>query len=275
MEQIAIDNEIRAERTWLGELEGFHFSPTFPRPNAFSLLFVHGAWSRDKIWKQSGVDVAIAGFNAYAMSLRGHGDSKPVADLGKVSTEDYIADIEEAAYSIRGPLVIIGHSMGSHLGAVAAHRNPGKVVGFIGAASAGGRWNFIGWKPAAAMMKRDYLDAMLGEKPFMIGRDDARKLAFNGISEDGFEKTFSELQMESGLAMREIAFGKRALPRLSCPSLIIAPEDDLLTPNQASISRSLGAELESIPGCHMVMLDRGHEMLARKIDSWLTRKFDL
>jgi pimeloyl-ACP methyl ester carboxylesterase len=74
-------------------------------------------------------DVAEAGFRVACMELRGHGDS----DVGFSSYDDEAAasDILALVEELGGPAVVVGHSMGSAAGIVAAARQPELVSGLV------------------------------------------------------------------------------------------------------------------------------------------------
>lgn len=98
------------EKTWIGDLSLDHAAPEsskYPLP----LLFVHGmhewSWIFQK-WLQVAAD---AGWDAYALNLRGHHDSKPTKKFGEVSIMDYVEDVEDVLRKI-GPAILVGHSMG-------------------------------------------------------------------------------------------------------------------------------------------------------------------
>ena len=93
------------------------------------LLFVHGISVGGWVWEEHFLPFfAEAGFESYAISLRGHGNSKGHENLANYTLRDYTEDLSEAANSIGGPLVVIGHSLG---GAVVQHwlQQGGEAVG--------------------------------------------------------------------------------------------------------------------------------------------------
>lgn len=77
------------------------------------LLFVHGAWHGAWCWDEYFLPYfADHGYEAYAVSLRGHGGSPGPRRLSWVSTADYVADVAAAVRRLTAPPVIIGHSLG-------------------------------------------------------------------------------------------------------------------------------------------------------------------
>jgi pimeloyl-ACP methyl ester carboxylesterase len=83
--------------------------PAHPTP----LLFVHGmfvgAWCWDEFFLPF---FAENGYNAIALSLRGHAGSEGHAGVRWYSIADYVKDVEQVAGQLSTPPVIIGCSMG-------------------------------------------------------------------------------------------------------------------------------------------------------------------
>lgn len=81
------------------------------------LLFVHGAFCGAWIWQEEFLPLFCDyGIPAYALSLRGHGQSEGYAQLRDASMDDYVEDVQGVIAQItaehgRAP-VLVGHSMG-------------------------------------------------------------------------------------------------------------------------------------------------------------------
>ncbi|MBV8440770.1 MAG: alpha/beta fold hydrolase [Hyphomicrobiales bacterium] len=81
--------------------------------NAPPILFVHGAWHAAWCWDEHFLDYFAAhGYAAYALSLRGHGDSDGRAGLRLHRIRDYVEDVAAVAAMLPVTPVVIGHSMG-------------------------------------------------------------------------------------------------------------------------------------------------------------------
>ena len=78
------------------------------------LLFVHGAYTAAWCWDEYFLPwFARHGYDAHAVSLRGHGASPAPGLLDLASVDDYVADVLRAADALGEPPVLIGHSMGA------------------------------------------------------------------------------------------------------------------------------------------------------------------
>ncbi len=77
------------------------------------ILFVHGAWHAAWCWDVHFLDYfAQQGFEAHAVSLRGHGKSEGSSKLRWTRISDYVEDVEKTVQQLANPPIIIGHSMG-------------------------------------------------------------------------------------------------------------------------------------------------------------------
>ncbi len=80
------------------------------------LLFVHGAWHGAWCWDVKFLPYfARHGYEAYALSLRGHGSSQNNKPLRLTRISDYVKDVAQAAGTLARPPVLIGHSMGGFI----------------------------------------------------------------------------------------------------------------------------------------------------------------
>lgn len=91
--------------------------PADPDPALPPLLFVHGAFCGAWVWQEHFLGwFAERGYEAYAVSLRGHGGSEGRGRLHDTGFDEYVEDLSRTVASLtrdsgRVP-VVIGHSMG-------------------------------------------------------------------------------------------------------------------------------------------------------------------
>lgn len=78
------------------------------------LLFVHGAWGGSWIFRDYLGYLPAAGWNCYAMNLRGHYKSDTF-NLGGVTQWDYARDVIRIARRLPAPPILIGFGTGAHL----------------------------------------------------------------------------------------------------------------------------------------------------------------
>ncbi|MGO9545333.1 MAG: alpha/beta hydrolase [Rhodomicrobium sp.] len=78
-----------------------------------NLLFVHGICTGAWVWEQSFLPYfAGLGYDSYALSLRGHGNSPGREKIRQFELGDFAGDVDWAVKQIGGPVVVVGHSLG-------------------------------------------------------------------------------------------------------------------------------------------------------------------
>jgi pimeloyl-ACP methyl ester carboxylesterase len=95
------------------------------------LLFIHGICTSAWLWRPLFLPYfAGLGYESYALSLRGHGQSEGREDIRKFTLADFADDIGWALNEIGGPTVVVGFSLG---GGVAQHyiQRGGKPAGVV------------------------------------------------------------------------------------------------------------------------------------------------
>ncbi len=86
------------------------------KKDAIPVLFVHGIFCGAWIWEEHFLQwFADNGYHAYAVSLRGHGQSYKPSN-NQHSLNDYVQDLKDAIQAIemshKQPPILVGHSMG-------------------------------------------------------------------------------------------------------------------------------------------------------------------
>ena len=83
--------------------------------NSYSILFIHGAYHAAWCWEEHFLDYfAQSGYSAYALSLRGHGNSERSKSL-QVGFDEYLADIDRTVQQLGHQTILVGHSLGGML----------------------------------------------------------------------------------------------------------------------------------------------------------------
>ncbi|AFY99422.1 alpha/beta fold hydrolase [Calothrix sp. PCC 6303] len=105
------------------QLELFSRSPTNHR-NGNSILFVHGAYHAAWCWEEHFLDYfANSGYFAYALSLRGHGNSER-SKSPQVGFDEYLVDIDRTVQQLGYQTILVGHSLGGMHARVVTPGNP-------------------------------------------------------------------------------------------------------------------------------------------------------
>ncbi|MBI4607685.1 MAG: alpha/beta hydrolase [Candidatus Rokubacteria bacterium] len=234
------------------------------------ILFVHGMWGGSWYWANYLSAAADAGWEAWALNLRGHHGSRPGTDLGRVSVLDYVQDVLDCLGQL-GESVVVGHSMGGLIVQKVAER--ARVRATVALTSAAPRGIVVlRWPVLSRMFK--YLGPMLGARAFVASRADADALVLNRLPPDRQAWVYERLVAESGRAARELAFGLIDVQAAAvrCPFLVVGAEHDAITPVgvQRRIARKYGARYLELPGhAHMLMLEAGWEVPFKEILDWV------
>jgi pimeloyl-ACP methyl ester carboxylesterase len=236
------------------------------------LLLVHGMHGGSWYLRSWLYAAAHAGWDAWALNLRGHHGSRPVQDLGRVSVLDYVDDVHDCLRTLR-EAVVIGHSMGGLVAQKAAEG--GRVRAAVFATSAAPKdIRAVTW-PVLWRMPR-YILPILRSRAFTIGPDDATALLGNRMTPEQRAWAYPQLVAESGRAAREMALGAVAVDPagIRCPTLVLSAEHDRITP--VSVERKIAARygseyIEAAGHAHLLMLEEGWEQPFGKVLSWLAR----
>ena len=213
---------------------------------------------------------AQAGWDTWAVNLRGHHGSRPVRDLGRVSVLDYVEDVHDCLRALR-EAVVIGHSMGGLVAQKVAEGGRARAAVFVTSAAPKGI-RVVTW-PVLWRVPR-YVAPIMASRPFGIEPEDAAALLGNRLTPELQAWAYPYLVPESGRAAREMAFGRIAVDpaAVRCPTLVLGAEHDRITP--ASVQRKIAARygskyLEAAGHAHLLMLETGWERPFAGVLEWL------
>ena len=251
-----------------------HLDRTRPRGPAKPgpLLFVHGMWLGSWCWENYLRAAADAGWDAWALNLRGHHGSRPVANLGEVGIADYVQDVLDCL-RVLGEVVLVGHSMGGLIAQKVAEVGGARAAVFLTSAAPKGilvlRWPIL-WR-----MTR-YAFPMSANRPFLATRAHMDALVGNRLSPERQADMYARMVPESGRAARELAFGLIPVDenQVDCPALVVGAQWDRITP--PAVERRIAAKydaeyLEAAGHGHMLMLEEGWEQSFKGILTWIDR----
>lgn len=241
------------------------------------LLFVHGAYVGAWCWEENFLDwFAARGYDAHAVSLRGHGASEGRSELDAFGLADYARDVAQAAAELPVPPVLVGHSMGALV--VQKYLESGKAQALVLACPVPS----FGLLPSSFSLavSRPALFANLNSvanggraSPEALGE------AFFGGEPDPalLERCYRRTQRESRRALFDMTGWGLPAPWLvrRPPTLVLGTERDALIPaaQARSTAALLGAEYRELPSLgHALMLDAGWDAAAQSIADWLQEK---
>ncbi|MBI4725342.1 MAG: alpha/beta fold hydrolase [Rhodomicrobium sp.] len=255
--------------------------PAHGQAQPVKLLFVHGICTAAWVWEQSFLPYfAGLGYESYALSLRGHGNSDGREKIQRFGLGDFADDVDWALKQTGGPTIVIGHSLG---GAVVQNyfKRGGKAAGAVLLCSV----------PPHGLLRASA--AMFAHNPLLA--HELRKALMHGLHAanlDIIEKgLFSH---PPGPELRRLLFKRMdgiaveasrqamgwtpfaPLPWNMPKLLIMGSEKDQFVPagdvRLAAIYYGTRAVIVH-NGAHAIMLDRNWRDAAEPIAGWLARSF--
>ncbi|HEY0279043.1 MAG TPA: alpha/beta hydrolase [Solirubrobacterales bacterium] len=248
-----------------------------------TLMLIHGSWHWSGCFVRLANELGAMGYPTVAPDLLSHGLSEAPFDSFE-TLEEYAAPAAELLESCRGPVVLVGHSMGGIATSYLAERNPEKVVAgvYVGAFLVPEHKTAADYITAHAdhpIVRElfEVVSVVADGKGLEIDVEKAAQLR-TAFYEDCDDAAIRHAL--AGLVRISSTVPDRARPTLSkdrfhrVPRLYIELARDRAIP--LSTQRAMVSEF---PGTDTVTLDAGHfalysrpEELASAIDGWLARR---
>ena len=240
------------------------------------LLFVHGAFGGAWMWDEHFLPYfAEKGYEAHALSLRGHGQSEQGDWIHSVGLADYVNDLDQVIHRLGATPVLVGHSLGGVIVQKWLKHNeaPGAVLMGSGPPH--------GMLPCSAgMLLRDpllFTQMALAQAlgPSTTSLEAMRKALFSDdLPTATVKRHFARGSSESLRVGLELAWpnfpGPRHNPEM--PVLVMGAEKDFfVSPTMVeATARVYRTRAEIIPGLsHAMMLESGWQAAADRILLWL------
>ena len=258
------------ETLHLGGLTVEHAAGAGPK-----ILFVHGAHAGSWYWADFMRHFSEAGFDCYAMNLRGHHPNPPSGAIGRVRLRDYVDDVLAVLEGVGEPAILVGHSLGGSLVQAAAARHP--VLGVVMASAgpvAGVKFRRPPMTLSAFYHFMTTLPTLLRHQPLKPDFSVTRRSVLNRLPADQHRWFFENLGPESSVAALELLRGdiQGDLSELDIPKLVISGTSDkaVLIEMQRDIAEAQAADLIELMGHgHVFMIEPGWQRCARRIEQWL------
>jgi pimeloyl-ACP methyl ester carboxylesterase len=240
------------------------------------LLFVHGGYCDAWCWTPYFLPwFAARGWPAYALSLRGHGQSGGLSSLFVAGLDDFVADVEHVAGQLAAPPLLIGHSMGAAVIERMLATRPVRAAALLAPVPPAGLFS-VATRLAAA--HPDYISQLAQFDPSKLSDSvlaTLRPFYFSaGVPASILSEAERHLSVESPRALLDLSLRLHmALPeRPTTPVMVLgAKEDRICTPADAhATARHHGIAATILPGmAHMLMLEPEWESAAAALAAWL------
>lgn len=242
------------------------------------LLFVHGMMHGAWCW-----DVHFLGyfahhaFAAYAVNLRGHGNSEGRGNLRWTRIADYVEDVANAVRQLPGSPILIGHSMGGFV--IQKYLEDHDAVGAV----------LLSSPPPAGLLgttlriarRRPFVFAKvnltLSLLPVIATPELAREAFFSAdLPDDQLLAYWKLMEDESYRAFLDmVALDLPKPAKVKTPLLVLgAARDNMLKPREIeATARAYNTQAEIIDDvAHSSMLESGWQAVAERILVWLKER---
>ncbi|HMQ33112.1 MAG TPA: alpha/beta fold hydrolase [Chloroflexaceae bacterium] len=243
------------------------------RRYASPLLLLHGAWHGAWCWEAAMADLAARGFEAHALSVRGHGGSPAPAGHWRSTVLDYAREVRAAIAAVGGRPIVVGHSAGGYVAQLL-------VTGAVGPAPPVAGLVLLCSSPVsigAYFLDRGLRGAPMVSLPALLRREPAtvRRAFFRpNIAEAELERHRARLVAEPPLVSVSSMLLRPRPARCRAPVLVIAAERDAVfdVAAQRETAAAYGAELVVVPeAAHDLMLDPAWPVAAEAIERFAAR----
>jgi pimeloyl-ACP methyl ester carboxylesterase len=239
------------------------------------LLFVHGAWHGAWCWEVHLLGYfAGLGYDAHALSLRGHGKSAGRERLRWARVRDYVVDVREVVDRLGPDTVLIGHSMGGLVVQKYLERRSARAAVLMASVPPTGVLSLTLRFAQQHPLRFAHANGTLSLYPLVATPEAARELFFSADLPDAEVREYqARLSDESYLAYLDmLALDLPRPSRVTTPILVLGGEADAIFTVQQVRDTATAYHTEAVvlPGvAHDMMLDTGWRATADEIAGWL------
>ncbi|HSK88568.1 MAG TPA: alpha/beta fold hydrolase [Anaerolineales bacterium] len=247
------------------------------KTHATPLLFVHGAWHGAWCWENFLPYFAKHGYEAHALSLRGHANSEGRNGIRWYSTSNYLTDLSQVVNTMSAPPILVGHSMGGYI--VQKHLESQSAPAAVLLASiptVGILGMFLRWfkRHPVSILKTLFL---LNPWYMVSTPAQAKEVFFSDdFPNEKFLEYYSRIQAESVIMALEASLLHLPRPRkVQTPLLVIGAENDRIftVSEQRKTAQAYNTEATIYPNiAHDIMLEPGWGAVADDILEWLNSR---
>ncbi len=240
------------------------------------LLFVHGAFAGAWCWDEYFLPYfAKQGYPAYAVSLRGHGNSDGKAELSFTTLADFVDDVVKASEQLQQPPVLIGHSMGGMVVQKYLAQHPATAAILINTVPPSGIMMSMFYMAMSSPFLLLQLSLIQGISPVFATPEMIKQALFASeeIKDDILQKFFNHWQGEAQWAITEMLSWELPHKPAKIPMLVLGGSKDVFFPysNTRLTAHHYHADYHIFQGFgHAMMLENDWQIVADYILDWLT-----
>ena len=256
-----------------------NFHPAVEKTKQHPILFVHGMAHGAWAWEENFVPYFnLQGYDCYALSLRGHGNSTGKENLRWSSIKDYGQDFEWTLSQIKQKPICFGHSMGGFIiqKYLLKHDNLPAMIGVASVPHTGmwrGALNLLRKYPWQFLVANLRLDTI----PFSSSFEIVKAMCLTPQADDELVRSIqSRLQSESYRAFLDLVLlNHHRAQKLKTPLLFLHSKVDvvLFENEMKNSAEEFGADFFTLEDVgHDMMLDANWKKAATRISNWLIEK---
>lgn len=247
------------------------------RKHTTPLLFIHGAWHGAWCWENFLPYFAGHGYEAHALSLRGHGASEGREGIRWYSAaKDYVEDVKEIADGLQVPPILVGHSMGGYVVQkyLEAHIAPaGVLLASIPISGTYGLlWRTIQHQPGIVL--KTFVGRHAGK--FINSPDMLKETCFSSdFSDEEIARLFPYIQPESIKVSIDTMLNLPKPKKVGTPLLVLGAANDRVfsVAEVHATARAYSTQAHIFPNmAHDMMLEKDWQKVADKILEWLSTR---
>ncbi|WP_353571324.1 alpha/beta hydrolase [Candidatus Albibeggiatoa sp. nov. BB20] len=245
------------------------------------LLFVHGAFAGAWCWDEYFLPYfATQGYPAYAVSLRGHGESDGKAQLSFTTLNDFISDVQSVVEQLDKPPILVGHSMGGMIVQKYIETHPATAAILMNTVPPSGLSMSMFYMAMSSPFLLMQLGLVQGVSPVFATPEMIKQTLFSSenISDEVLQKFSSHWHGEAQLAVTEMlnwALPNQSNKKPEIPMLVLGAGKDVFFPhsNTRITAHHYQADshiFESL--AHAMMLENDWQSVANYMLEWLGKK---
>lgn len=243
-----------------------------------TLLFVHGVCHGAWAWDNFMTYFSARGYDCYALSLRGHGNSGGKEQLDSFTLDDYVQDVIQVLTPFDGNAIVVGHSMGGGITQKLICEYPGYAKAAVLLASippVGTDELVLEHMQASSPDGVAALAKLLGKQEITL--EEAAVISFFGgrIPADQIEKYAKLLQFDSETAIAELYFTiSENQENVDIPVGVIGSSNDYIFADRELnlTAEAFGTEAVILQDlCHDMMVDPEWELAAAAVLDFLDK----
>ncbi len=240
------------------------------------ILFVHGGYCDAWCWEPYFLPwFAQRGYAAFALSLRGHGESGGRDMLWATGLDDYAADVQRICAKLPVAPILVGHSMGAAIVERLVATRPVRAAALLAPLPPTG---LLSVAARLAAEHPDTLFRMSQIDPLKVSKEVLAALEpfyfSDRIDRATLREAAKHLNSESPRALLDLSLRLHwRLPDDESPPMFVlgVHGDRICRPDDVvATARHHGVTATLLPGlAHMMMLEPGWEAVARALHGWM------